>query len=258
MIQKPIHEKLSAPKNNKPQKRFRVFAGPNGSGKSTLFYRLREKRIIHTEYYISADRIELNLKESNTFHFNAYGVSTNQEDFLDYANKSAFFKKQENNINLNKIRIKSGVLTADSSQINSYLASIISSYLLNKLLLRDRSFCFETVMSHKSKIDLLKMAKLKGFKTYLYFLFTQSEELNVLRVKQRVAEGGHFVPENKIRERYHRCFNLLPEALPYSDRVYIFDNSGEFPELVGEGKQKNISWKPGYHFEELSKLITQE
>lgn len=123
-------------------------------------------------------------------------------------------------------------------------------------MLRDRSFCFETVMSHESKIELLKTAKSQGFKTYLYFLYTQSPELNVLRVKQRVAEGGHSVPEEKIRERYGRCFQVLPGALPFADRVYILDNSGEFPVLVGEGKEGGILWKQNYSFKELSKLIS--
>ena len=53
-------------------KRFRLFAGPNGSGKSTLFESLRENGEIHTEIYISADRIEAQIKSTGIFYFNAY------------------------------------------------------------------------------------------------------------------------------------------------------------------------------------------
>jgi len=47
--------------------RFRLFAGPNGSGKSSLFQHLRNKGIIHTELYVSADRIEAALKKDFDF-----------------------------------------------------------------------------------------------------------------------------------------------------------------------------------------------
>jgi len=61
--------------------RFRIFAGPNGSGKSTLFEYLRSKKNIHTEIYVSADRIEAELRKKNAFVFNAYRVSTSEDDF---------------------------------------------------------------------------------------------------------------------------------------------------------------------------------
>ncbi|HKO81524.1 MAG TPA: hypothetical protein VJU78_14065, partial [Chitinophagaceae bacterium] len=68
-------------------------------------------------------------------------------------------------------------------QINSYHASFIATYLVNKLLLTGQSFCFETVMSHISKVQLLAEAKQAGYKTYLYFVFTDNVELNIARVK---------------------------------------------------------------------------
>jgi predicted ABC-type ATPase len=34
------------------------------------------------------------------------------------------------------------------------------------------------------------------------------------------------VPEDKIRDRYVRSLALLPQAVSYADRAYIFDNSG--------------------------------
>lgn len=142
-----------------------------------------------------------------------------------------------------------------ASQVNSYLASVIAAYLINKLMRHDRSFSFETVMSHISKVEVLKTAKRLGFKTYLYFLFTRSPDFNVLRVRQRISEGGHAVPEEKIRERYIRCFHLLPEALPHCDQVFLFDNSGESPLLVGQGSGLNIQWKDGYFFKGLEILM---
>lgn len=88
-----------------------------------------------------------------------------------------------------------------------------------------RSFSFETVMSHPSKLDVLRTARLRGFRTALYFIATASPELNVSRVRQRVALGGHDVPEDRIRARYVRTLRLLPEALRLADVSVLFDNS---------------------------------
>jgi len=45
-------------------------------------------------------------------------------------------------------------------------------------------------------------------------------------VKQRVALGGHAVPEDRIRKRYKRTLELLPLALELADDVVLFDNTG--------------------------------
>lgn len=54
---------------------------------------------------------------------------------------------------------------------------------------------------------------------------TEDPEINVSRVENRVAEGGHNVSREKIVERYHRSLDLLSDAVQYANRVYIFDNS---------------------------------
>jgi predicted ABC-type ATPase len=80
-------------------------------------------------------------------------------------------------------------------------------------------------MSHSSKIDVLRKSKESGYRTYLYFIATEDPEINIARVKNRVANGGHFVPEDKIRERYDRSLAQLLNAIKHTNRSYIFDNS---------------------------------
>ena len=92
-------------------------------------------------------------------------------------------------------------------------------------LLGRESFSFETVMSHPSKVDVLRDARGRGFRTLLYFVATESAALNVARVKQRVALGGHDVPEDRIRARYARTLTLLPAAIEAADDAALFDNS---------------------------------
>ena len=124
---------------------------------------------------------------------------------------------------------------------------------MNKFMRHGRSFLFETVMSHIYKVGVLKSAKRPGSRTYLYFLFTP--DLSVIRVRQKISDGGHAVPEENIRERYIRCLQLLPEALPHCDPVILFDNSGESPLLVGQGRGLNIQWKDDYFFKGLKNLM---
>ncbi len=88
-----------------------------------------------------------------------------------------------------------------------------------------RSFAFETVMSHESKIATLAQARTAGYAIALYFVATETPELNVERVRQRVAEGGHDVPHDRIVARYARTMALLPQAIAQSDRAVLFDNS---------------------------------
>jgi len=89
----------------------------------------------------------------------------------------------------------------------------------------NRSFSFETVMSHHSKIDILVRAKEAGYRVYLYFIGTDDPQTNIERVALRVAQGGHDVPVQKIRDRWLRTMALLQQAIRSSDQSYVFDNS---------------------------------
>lgn len=87
------------------------------------------------------------------------------------------------------------------------------------------SFGFETVMSHPSKIEVLREARRRGYAVVIFFVALESPHLNVERVRQRVALGGHPVPETRIIARYDRTLSLLPEAIDQSDRTVLFDNT---------------------------------
>lgn len=94
-----------------------------------------------------------------------------------------------------------------------------------KLFATGQSFAFETVMSHKSKVEMLKMASKSGYKTYFYFIFTDSPTTNLARVRLRVNAGGHNVSDQIILDRIPRTFALLPAAFRLADCSYIIDNS---------------------------------
>lgn len=111
--------------------------------------------------------------------------------------------------------------------INSYSVAIVADFFKEQYLKHRISFSFETVFSHPAKIDILRRAQAAGFKTYMYFVATENPVINVNRIKERVALGGHDVPEEKTRSRYLRCMEQVRYALPYLNRAYFFDNSTE-------------------------------
>lgn len=88
------------------------------------------------------------------------------------------------------------------------------------------SFVAETVMSDRARwIRFFEEARKRGFKRTLVFVTTNDPEVNVARVAQRVAAGGHNVDRAKIIDRYRKVHDFLPEALRFFDEAWFFDNS---------------------------------
>jgi predicted ABC-type ATPase len=112
-------------------------------------------------------------------------------------------------------------------EVNSYFASVAADFIRQILLRNQVSFTIETVMSHPSKVDLLRQAQNGGFRTYLYYIATDDPAINISRVRNRVIMGGHSVPEDLIVNRYYRSLDLLMDAIRYTNRAYVFDNSGQ-------------------------------
>ena len=116
-------------------------------------------------------------------------------------------------------------LIFDKDSINSYSVAIAADFFKAQYIKHRLSFSFETVFSHPAKLEILQQAKNAGFRTYMYFVATESPCINLNRIKSRVKLGGHDVPEDKTTARYYRCLEQVKYALPLLDRAYFFDNS---------------------------------
>lgn len=99
-------------------------------------------------------------------------------------------------------------------------------------LCNHKSFAFETVGSHVSKAELMQTAKDNGYHVKLYFICTQDPEINIARVKNRVKQGGHDVPEDKILKRYQNSLALLPREFEIADEALVYNNSWEQPVIL--------------------------
>jgi predicted ABC-type ATPase len=94
-----------------------------------------------------------------------------------------------------------------------------------------KTFAFETVMSHTSRINELIHLKEQGYHVLLVFITTDDPEKNVIRVTDRYqskSTTGHFVAPNKVRDRYHRTLALLPKAVEIADAAFVYDNSIDY------------------------------
>ncbi len=99
--------------------------------------------------------------------------------------------------------------------------------MVNKSIKEGKSFCYETVMSHPSKIDIIQNAKDNGYKIISVLVYTENPQINVHRVEMRAKQGGHDVPKDKIIARYYRTMALAQKLEQISDEFYKFDNSAE-------------------------------
>jgi len=78
---------------------------------------------------------------------------------------------------------------------------------------------------------LINRAKEAGYYIQCIYVLTHNPDINVARVKGRVATGGHGVPEEKIRTRYYRALSLIPQLNQLCDELLIYDNS-DVPVLI--------------------------
>jgi predicted ABC-type ATPase len=129
--------------------------------------------------------------------------------------------------------LKANALDA-SKETHSYEGAFVASFIRDLLIKQNKSFSFETVMSHSSKINEINTIVKKGYHAYLYFVCIDSPEVNISRVNNRVDKGGHNVPEDKVLNRYYRTLEMVHLVLPLCYRAYLFDNSGKTQVLIAE------------------------
>ena len=94
-----------------------------------------------------------------------------------------------------------------------------------QLLRAGQSFVSETVFSHPSKVELLRAAQAAGFQVVLLVVCVDDARQLLTRVTQRVEQGGHTVPPERILARYPRTLEHLATAVPLADLALLFDTT---------------------------------
>lgn len=138
----------------------------------------------------------------------------------------------------------------------AYEAARLAAARREALLQLHRSFVTETVFSHPSKIELIKRAITLGYEVWLLVIYVDPD-VAVARVAYRVAEGGHAVPEEKIRGRHARLFDLVAKALPLVNRAILFDNSapGHGHVAIVTVRKGGVQWRGARHPDWAQRLL---
>jgi predicted ABC-type ATPase len=111
---------------------------------------------------------------------------------------------------------------------------------INELIKLQVDFSFETTLAPKYFVNLIDEAQQKGYFVTLVFFWLNTVDLAIERVKMRVSEGGHNIPEDTIRRRYKSGIsNLVKKYIPVSNYWIIINNSKSPFTVIAEGLMNN-------------------
>lgn len=116
---------------------------------------------------------------------------------------------------------------ADALDVSPYEAGELAAAIRSALVQRRESFVFETVLSDPvgEKVETLESYAALGYTVVLIFIRIDSPEDSIRRVAIRVSQGGHDVPDEKLRARFERTKANLQRAIERLPHVIVYSNS---------------------------------
>jgi len=112
---------------------------------------------------------------------------------------------------------------------------------IKELLQGDESFSIETTLSTRSYAKTIEEAHQNGFSVQLLFFWLPTPETAIERVKQRVVEGGHNIPNDVIRRRYAAGIkNLFEIYMDIVDSWMLVENQSNPRVIIAEHTAENI------------------
>lgn len=160
---------------------------------------------------------------------NGVGKTTFAREFLpDYADCKNF---------INADLIAQGVAPFSPETV-AFRAGRFMLDEINHYVKRGESFGLETTLSGRSYLGLIRRLKEQGYRVHFFFLMVPTVDLALTRVRGRVSEGGHNIPDPVVRRRFGRSLqNFFAHYRQLGDSWILFDNSGATPKVVAFEKQ---------------------
>lgn len=104
--------------------------------------------------------------------------------------------------------------------------------------------CVETVLSTDKYRPLVESVTGQDGIFNLIYVAVRSPEISLARISQRVREGGHDVPADKVVARWHRSLEFLPWFARRASALWVYDNSdsdpGSSPRLIVHGIEGRV------------------
>lgn len=139
---------------------------------------------------------------------------------------------------VNADEIAKGLSPFNPSSVAIQAGKIMLSRI-DSLMSEAKNFAFETTLSTRSYVHLITKAQSLGYQITLLFFYLDSVDLAVARVKRRVEEGGHAIPEETVRRRYLKgLLNLKDLYIDLVDSWMVLDNSHNPFTFVAVGNKK--------------------
>lgn len=109
---------------------------------------------------------------------------------------------------------------------------------LSAALAAGDSLVIESTLAGASLARTVAAAHAEGYRVTIILVFLDSVELCLHRIAERVAQGGHDVPEDDVRRRFERVFPVFwQQYRPHADRCLLVFNGGESFLPVAESTQ---------------------
>lgn len=102
---------------------------------------------------------------------------------------------------------------------------------------RGADFGFETTLSGRGHLHLVRDLKKRGYDVHLFFLWVPFIDVTLSRIRERVSLGGHNVPEAIVRRRFDRSIGNFFDYRRLADSWTLFDSSGSMPIVIALEKQ---------------------
>ena len=111
---------------------------------------------------------------------------------------------------------------------------------IDRLADEGRSFAFETTLAGRGYLRRIDRWRREGYRVDLLFLSLPSAEDAIERVRRRVRQGGHNIPEDVIRRRFRAGLeNLRSHYAARVDRWILYDNQGLVPVVVERSSERD-------------------
>ncbi len=164
---------------------------------------------------------------------NGSGKSTFAQAYFGFRNGESRF--------INADIVASGLSSGNKTHTAFHAGRVVLK-AIEDAIAAGESFAFESTLSGLGWQPLLRKAKSDGYIVTIYFVYLEKPSLNLRRIKQRVSEGGHFIPRDTVLRRYPRSINNFWNIYrPLSDNWFIFENSGPKPKQVHFKSQYDAS-----------------
>jgi predicted ABC-type ATPase len=110
---------------------------------------------------------------------------------------------------------------------------------IQQLMEEKEDFAFETTLSTRSYVSLIKKARINRYKITLLYFWLISPDFAKQRVAKRVRQGGHNIPDEVVERRYYRGIANLPKLyVPIVDSWTVIDNMDVAPNIIARGSKK--------------------